>query len=98
DSAYAPLVLDAIPTHYLVALEILWIAFVVLWLVYERRTPAATLAWIFSLVFLPFVGSFVYFFFGPRRMRKRKLAHAHARSVTSLGSLAEQSNDTVATR
>ena len=54
-------------------LEVLWLGGVVLWLLHERRTPAATLAWILSLAFLPGVGIPVYLFLGPRRVvRKTK--------------------------
>lgn len=46
----------------------------------ERRRPAATLAWLMSLVFLPVLGLFLYVAFGRRRIRRhrrrrRRLAH-----------------------
>lgn len=37
----------------------------------ERRQPAATLAWIFSVLFMPIVGVFLYLMFGLRRTIKR---------------------------
>jgi cardiolipin synthase len=48
-------------------------------LLYERRQPSATLAWVMSLVFLPFVGLFCYLLFG--RMRARKVRKRYAAVV-----------------
>ncbi len=63
-------------------LEAAWLLGAVLWLVHDRRSPAATLAWILALAFLPVVGIPVYLFLGPRRLRRRtrrrKLARARA--------------------
>jgi cardiolipin synthase len=49
-----------------------WIAVVAVWIALERRPPAATLAWIVGLALLPVVGVPVYFFFGPRRLARKK--------------------------
>lgn len=79
-------------------LEILWIASLIAWLLLERRSPTSTLAWILALVFLPWVGMVVYFFFGPRRMKKRRLAHAKARSAAALARSENESDDAFAAR
>ena len=57
--------------------EILFGAYVV-WLIASavslltsRRSPAATLAWIFAFVALPGVSGVYYWVFGPRRLRRR---------------------------
>jgi len=50
----------------------LWLVYAVLlavWVVLQKRDPAATLAWVFSLLFLPYIGFFVFYIFGPRRIR-----------------------------
>jgi cardiolipin synthase len=36
----------------------------------QKREPAATLAWVFSLLFLPYLGFFIFYFFGPRKIRR----------------------------
>jgi len=60
-------------------LEAIWVLGVVLWLLHDRRTPAATLAWILCLAFLPGVGIPVYLLIGPRRLRRRTTRRAMAK-------------------
>jgi cardiolipin synthase len=57
--------------------------FVVLsaWILLEKRQPAATLAWILSLMALPGVGFVIYFFFGPRRVKKSRLRRLRAQQA-----------------
>jgi len=56
--------------------EVLWVLTLSVWIVFERRSPAATVAWILALAALPLVGLLLYFFFGPRRFDRKKLRHA----------------------
>ncbi len=58
---------------------LLWIALVGVGLVLERRSPAATLAWLLALLFMPYFGFLVYLLFGPRRLRRRRLRYGRAR-------------------
>lgn len=58
---------------FLTVFEITWVVAISLTIVLERRSPVATLAWIVALAWLPVVGIVVYYFFGPRRLRRRKL-------------------------
>ena len=46
----------------------------------ERRSPAATLAWLLALLFLPYIGAAVYLLLGPRRLRRRRLRYDRARN------------------
>jgi cardiolipin synthase len=62
------------------ALEVLWVAYVVVYVLLERRSSGATLAWILFLAFLPIVGLVVYFFVGPRRFERRKRRFLAART------------------
>ena len=55
-----------------IAAEVLWVGSVAVWIALERRPPAATLAWIVGLALLPVVGVPVYWFFGPRRLARKK--------------------------
>ncbi|MFN7696744.1 MAG: cardiolipin synthase [Deltaproteobacteria bacterium] len=53
--------------------EFAWVLVLAVTRLLERRTPTATLAWLGFLAWLPLVGLLVYYFFGPRRLRRRKL-------------------------
>ena len=61
------------------ALEVAWLVFVALWLLHERRTPTATLAWMLALAALPVLGILVYLLIGPRRLERKKVRMALAR-------------------
>ncbi len=62
------------------ALEVLWVAYVVVYILLERRSSAATLAWILILAFLPVFGLVIYFFLGPRRFARKKRRFSAART------------------
>lgn len=59
---------------------LLWVALVAVGLILERRSPAATLAWLLALLFMPYFGFLVYLLFGPRRLRRRRLRYGRARA------------------
>jgi cardiolipin synthase len=63
------------------SIEAAYLVTLVVWIVLEKRSPVATLAWIFALAFMPIVGFAVYFFIGPRRLRRKRLRHAKSRVV-----------------
>jgi cardiolipin synthase len=69
---------------------LLWAAFVSITVILERRSAAATLAWVLILLLLPIVGMLVYRLIGPTRLARRKLRRAAGRHVLreALGSLA----------
>ena len=76
----APALLDALRSPAaLAALEVAWVAGAALWMILERRSPAATLAWILALAAIPLLGIPVYLVLGPRRLRRKKLRMALAR-------------------
>jgi cardiolipin synthase len=59
--------------HFGVWLTGLWLIYAVglaVWVIMQKREPAATLAWVFSLLFLPYLGFFIFYFFGPRKIRR----------------------------
>jgi cardiolipin synthase len=53
--------------------QIAWVAGTACFIMLERRSPTATLAWIMMLAALPLVGVPIYLLIGPRRLRRRKL-------------------------
>lgn len=59
---------------------LLWLVLLGVGLILERRSPTATLAWLLALLFMPYVGALVYFLFGPRRLRRRRLRYSRART------------------
>ena len=54
-------------------LFVVWVASVAVVIVLQRRSAAATLAWLFALMFLPIIGLVVYRIIGPLRLERRKL-------------------------
>ena len=62
--------------------ELLWVIGLSTWIILERRSPAATLAWVLALVWFPILGIFFYLLIGPRRLRRKKLRYRRgSRSV-----------------
>lgn len=42
------------------------------WIVLQKREPAATLSWLISLAVLPYIGFFIYYVFGPQRLTRHR--------------------------
>ena len=59
--------------------EIVYVVVLATWILFVKRPPVSTLGWILSLVALPYVGFIVFFFFGPRRITRKRLKHKLAR-------------------
>lgn len=55
--------------------EICWVAGASIWVATDRRAPAATLAWIVVLAFLPVVGLPIYWLVGPRHLRRQRVRY-----------------------
>lgn len=49
-----------------------YVAALAVWIILQKREPAATLAWIMSLAALPVIGFFIYYVFGPRRIERQR--------------------------
>jgi cardiolipin synthase len=65
--------LHHLPHHLGAWLVLLWIVYAIalaVWVIMQKREPAATLAWVFSLVFLPYLGFLVFYLFGPRKFHR----------------------------
>lgn len=60
-------------------------------IVQQRRSPAATIAWLLVLVFLPVAGYLIYRVIGPLRLERRKLRRRLTRKIVEegLGTLTE---------
>lgn len=64
---------------FLVGAEVLYVVGLATWILFEKRSPVATLAWILALVALPYLGFVIFFFLGPRRIVRKRLKHRRAR-------------------
>ncbi len=60
---------------------IVWVIAASTSLLLTRRSPTATLAWIFAFIALPVVSGFYYLLFGPRRLQRRKRRYGVARAM-----------------
>ena len=59
-----------------------WLAYLLglgVWIVLQKREPAATISWLVSLAALPYIGFFVYHVFGPQKIRRHRLRRSRAR-------------------
>ena len=61
----------------------LWVLVACVSLLLERRSPTATLAWIFAFIAIPIVSGVYYLMFGPRRLQRRRRRYSVARSSVS---------------
>ena len=76
--------MPALPWFYIfVASYIVWVLLACVSLLLNRRSPTATLAWIFAFVALPVVSGLYYMVFGPRRLQRRKRRYGVARAVAA---------------
>ena len=57
-----------------------WVLLACASLLMSRRSPQATLAWMFAFIALPVVSGFYYLLFGPRRLLRRKRRYGVARA------------------
>jgi cardiolipin synthase len=63
--------------------ELVYVVVLATWILFEKRSPVATLAWILSLVALPYVGFVIFFLFGPRHLLRKRLKHKRARGTVT---------------
>lgn len=72
--------LGAVLVTLISTLEVAYVVFLAIYILLEKRSSAATLAWILILALLPLVGFVLYFFLGSRSLRRKRMRHASARS------------------
>jgi cardiolipin synthase len=65
----------------LFGLYIAWVIGACASLLMNRRSPTATLAWMFAFIALPFVSGIYYLVFGPRRLHRRRIRYKVARGL-----------------
>jgi cardiolipin synthase len=68
--------------------ETAWVIGLSVWIILERRSPVATLAWVLALAWLPVLGLPLYLLIGPRRLWRKKLRYRRGRSRVAQASQA----------
>ena len=53
--------------------QVVWVVLIATFILLERRSPTATLAWITVVAALPLVGVAIYLLVGPRHLQRKKL-------------------------
>ena len=61
----------------------LWVIIACVSLLLDRRSPTATLAWIFAFIAIPILSGIYYLMFGPRRLQRRRRRYSVARTSVS---------------
>ena len=83
--------------HLFGYVTLLWVFYAIglcLWIVLQKREPAATLAWILSLVLIPYLGFFIYYIFGPQRLERQRLRRARSKmELRGYGDVRAAGND-----
>src|SRR5258708_35012036 len=64
---------------------VLWVLVACVTLLLDRRSPTATLAWIFAFIAIPFFSGVYYMMFGPRRLQRRRRRYTVARGSVARG-------------
>jgi cardiolipin synthase A/B len=71
----------AVP-HLFAYVTLLWVVYAIglcVWIILQKREPAATLSWTLSLVLIPYLGFFIYYVFGPQRIKRQRLRRERSR-------------------
>lgn len=74
-------ILSNLPRYGWPTLYALWVVLGGAYLLLQRRSPSATLAWLLAFAFLPVIAGLAYLFLGPRRLRRRQLRRSVARKL-----------------
>jgi cardiolipin synthase len=64
---------------------LLWVLVACATLLTDRRSPTATLAWIFAFIAIPVLSGLYYMVFGPRRLQRRRRRYGVARGAVRGG-------------
>ncbi|HEX4781832.1 MAG TPA: cardiolipin synthase [Usitatibacter sp.] len=80
----------AIPWFYIfLASYVVWVVLACATLLLERRSPTATLAWIFAFIAIPVLSGLYYMVFGPRRLTRKRRRYEKARHALRRASRGE---------
>lgn len=51
------------------------------WILLQKRSPVSTLTWILTLSFIPVLGFFIYYLFGPKKIIRHRLSRSRSRQI-----------------
>lgn len=68
-------------TTILTVAEVAYLVVLSGWILLEKRSPIATVAWILALAALPVVGLLLFYFLGPRHLFRKRSKHKAARAA-----------------
>ncbi|MGE0310466.1 MAG: cardiolipin synthase [Lautropia sp.] len=74
---------QSIPNWVFVLLYTAWTVGSVVFLLMQRRRPTATLAWLIAFLSLPFVAALFYLFFGPSKLRRKRVKRELAKEIAA---------------
>lgn len=83
------------------ALPLLWalyLAVLALWIILQKRSPLATLAWILALAALPLLGFVVYHFLGPHKIKRQRLRRQRLRRMNRCEACADPAAEATLTQ
>ncbi len=66
---------------YFYALWTLYIISIGVWILLQKRSPVSTLTWILTLSFIPVLGFFIYYLFGPKKIIRHRLSRRSSRLI-----------------
>ncbi len=67
-------------------ISLLWSLYIVIligWIIWQKRSPVATLGWILALSALPYIGFLIFYFFGPHKIKRKQIKRQHVREILS---------------
>src|SRR5690606_9305402 len=70
-----------------------YLVILVAWVLLQKRSPTATLAWILLLALIPVVGLLAFYFFGPQRLKRFRLRRLRSRTNLALQAEAAQARE-----
>jgi len=68
------------PALYLGLAWLLYVLWLSVWIVLQKREPVATLSWVMSLALLPYIGFLIYFLLGPQKIQRQRLRRGRSRT------------------
>jgi cardiolipin synthase len=68
-------------TPLIITVEIVWVASIGVVILLQRRSAAATLAWLLALTLLPIVGYIIYRLIGPQRLERKRVKRSISKAA-----------------
>lgn len=62
------------------AAYVVYLLWLLVWIVLQKREPAATLSWMLALAALPYLGLLIYYLLGPQKVQRQRLLRGRART------------------